>query len=86
MHVLLSNQIGVHHAIFLKAHDPPHCGSATMAETRAESPSELAFVHPYYRVLPSYVTPESVQAERCDFLARIQVRCAKGASADCCCC
>ncbi|KAG7377691.1 Proteasome activator complex subunit 4 [Phytophthora pseudosyringae] len=41
-----------------------------MAATRVEPPVET--VHPYYRLLPSHVAPESVQAEREDFLRRIQ--------------
>ncbi|OWZ22781.1 hypothetical protein PHMEG_0002453 [Phytophthora megakarya] len=41
-----------------------------MTEKRVEAFAET--VHPYYRLLPSYVTPESVHAERSDFLRRIQ--------------
>ncbi|KAE8877272.1 hypothetical protein PF003_g38674 [Phytophthora fragariae] len=45
-----------------------------MAATCAESLVKEgdAPVHPYYSLLPSYVTPESVQEEREDFLRRIQ--------------
>lgn len=51
-----------------------------MAATCTESPveAEVAPVHPYYSLLPSYVTPESIQAERADFLRRIQVSRASG--------
>lgn len=51
-----------------------------MAATCAESlvKEGVAPVHPYYSLLPSYVTLESVQEEREDFLRRIQVSCAKG--------
>ncbi|POM62139.1 hypothetical protein PHPALM_28744, partial [Phytophthora palmivora] len=41
-----------------------------MATAQVEAFAET--VHPYYRLLPSYVTPESVHVERSDFLRRIQ--------------
>ncbi|GMF24569.1 unnamed protein product [Phytophthora lilii] len=46
--------------------------SAAMA-VASPAGAETAFVHPYYRLLPSYVTPESVQAERLEFVRRVQV-------------
>ncbi|KAG6961371.1 hypothetical protein JG687_00007748 [Phytophthora cactorum] len=41
-----------------------------MVATPANTPAET--VHPYYRLLPSYVTPDSVREEQSDFLRRIQ--------------
>ncbi|KAG6609686.1 Proteasome activator complex subunit 4 [Phytophthora cinnamomi] len=42
------------------------------ATREASAGAEATPVHPYYTLLPSYVTPESIQAERHDFLRRIQ--------------
>ncbi|RLN92861.1 hypothetical protein BBJ28_00007849, partial [Nothophytophthora sp. Chile5] len=36
--------------------------------------ADSVVLHPYYRLLPSYITPESIQAERRDLLRRIQNR------------
>ncbi|ETO79994.1 hypothetical protein F444_05413 [Phytophthora nicotianae P1976] len=41
-----------------------------MVGTPVDTPAET--LHPYYRLLPSYVTPDSVQAECNDYLRRIQ--------------
>ncbi|KAG7388893.1 Proteasome activator complex subunit 4 [Phytophthora boehmeriae] len=41
-----------------------------MASTSEPPPSEA--LHPYYRLLPSYITPESIHAEHQDFISRIQ--------------
>uniref|UniRef100_H3HEF1 Proteasome activator Blm10 middle HEAT repeats region domain-containing protein n=1 Tax=Phytophthora ramorum TaxID=164328 RepID=H3HEF1_PHYRM len=43
-----------------------------MTATSTELLAGTETVHPYYRLLPSYITTESVQAERQDFLSRIQ--------------
>ncbi|KAL4147632.1 hypothetical protein PRNP1_011386 [Phytophthora ramorum] len=43
-----------------------------MTATSTELLAGTETVHPYYRLLPSYITTKSVQAERQDFLSRIQ--------------